>query len=190
VGAARRRDHRPQRAVPAGHDLPPPPRRPPSPNDSTITPWGVREAIPTTGVLAALQEWQRALDLNAEALESQRRRGATDTDQARTAFNNYGPLLRLGRAAEARDLLRRCRDIFETANDIPALGKALSALADAEDELGHLDRAIDLEKTPPLHIPGRRPRRHHDQPPQPRRLPGPETARTGSRSGRISWPPP
>jgi hypothetical protein len=121
---------------------------PPDPNDSAITPWNVRETILNTGVHAAndLREWQRALDLNAEALESQRRRGAADTDQARTAFNNYGPLLRLGRAGEARDLLRRCRGIFEATNDIPALGKTLSALADTENELSHLDRAIDLAK--------------------------------------------
>jgi hypothetical protein len=120
----------------------------PDPNDSAITPWSVRETILNTGAHAAidLREWQRALDLNAEALESQRRRGAADAEQARAAFNNYGPLLRLGRAGEARDLLRRCRGIFEAANDIPMLGKTLTALAHAEYELGHLDRAIDLEK--------------------------------------------
>jgi tetratricopeptide (TPR) repeat protein len=121
---------------------------PPDPNDSAITPWNARETILNIGVHAArdLREWQRALHLNAETLESKRRRGAADVDQARTAFNNYFPLLRLGRAAEARDLLRRCRSIFEAANDIPTLGKTLSALAGTEAELGHLDRAIDLGK--------------------------------------------
>jgi hypothetical protein len=121
---------------------------PPDPNDSAIIPWNVREIMLDTGVLAAnrLREWQRALDLNAEALQSQRRRSAPDVEQARAAFNNYGPLLELGRAAEARDLLRWCHDIFAVANDIRLLGMTLGALAHAEAELGHADRAIDLAK--------------------------------------------
>jgi len=48
-------------------------------------------------------------------------------------------------ASEARDLLIKCRGVFEANNDILMLGKALSALADVEDTLGHADRAIDLE---------------------------------------------
>jgi tetratricopeptide (TPR) repeat protein len=98
-------------------------------------------------VLAArrLELWQQALDLNAENLDSLRRRGASDAEQAFAAFNDYFPLLRLGRPAEARDLLIRCRGVFEANNDIPMLGQTLSALADVEDTLGHPDRAIDLE---------------------------------------------
>ncbi|MCA1672903.1 MAG: tetratricopeptide repeat protein, partial [Actinobacteria bacterium] len=117
------------------------------PHDSTITPWNVRETLLSLGALAARQlgRWQQALDLNTETLDSMRRRGASDAEQAIHAANDYAPLLRLGRPAEARDLLIRCRDVFEANNDIPLLGKTLSALADVEDTLGHQDRAIDLE---------------------------------------------
>ncbi|MCW3814072.1 CHAT domain-containing protein [Micromonospora sp. DR5-3] len=112
------------------------------------TPWNVREGILDTGAQAArsLNRWQEALDLNAELLDSLRRRGATESDQARSEFNDYAPLLRLGRTSEARALLLRCRAVFEAAHDIEPLGKVLGALADLEDDLGHGDRAIDLEK--------------------------------------------
>jgi len=118
---------------------------PPGPNDSTITPFNVRETLLNTGVLAArrLELWQQALGLNAENLDSLRRRGASDAEQAFDAFNDYGPLLKLDRPVEARDLLIRCRVVFEANNNIPMLGKTLSALADVEDTLGHWDRAID-----------------------------------------------
>ena len=36
--------------------------------------------------------------------------------------------------------------MFEATNNIPRLGKTLSALADVEDELGHGERAVDLER--------------------------------------------
>jgi hypothetical protein len=60
-----------------------------------VTIWNVRETLSDTGRSAALRlrEWQQALDLNAEALESRRDRNAPLLDQARTAFNDYGPLL-------------------------------------------------------------------------------------------------
>ncbi len=120
---------------------------PPDDNDSTATPWNVREALLNVGVFAAcgLGRWQQALDLNAENLDSKRRRGATDAEQADSEFNDYGPLLRLGRVGEARELLIRCRAVFEATNNIPSLGKTISALADVEDTLGRHDRAIALE---------------------------------------------
>jgi hypothetical protein len=52
----------------------------------------------------------------------------------------------LGRVAEARDLLIGCRSVFEQAGDLDGLSKALSALADVENELQHWDRAVDLER--------------------------------------------
>ncbi|MDQ2707392.1 MAG: ATP-binding protein, partial [Actinomycetota bacterium] len=120
---------------------------PPDDNDSTIIPWNVREALLHIGVFAAgdLGRWQQALDLNAENLDSKRRRGATDTEQALAAFNAYGPLLRLARVGEARELLIRCRAVFEATNNINMLGKTICALADVEDTLGRHDRAIVLQ---------------------------------------------
>ncbi|MEU8606727.1 CHAT domain-containing protein [Actinoplanes sp. NPDC048791] len=111
-------------------------------------PWNVREAIFDLGREAArrLGRWERALDLNAEQLASLRGRGASDADQAFSAFNDYGPLLRLGRVGEARTLLQRCRTVFAADHNVTALGKVLSALADLEDELGHGGPAIELCK--------------------------------------------
>jgi len=120
---------------------------PPDPSDSTVTPFNVRETTLSIGALAAadLRSWQQALDLNTENLDSKRRRGASDAEQAFDAFNDYEPLLKLDRPVEARDLLIRCRDVFEANNNISALGTTLGALAQVEDTLGHPDRAIDLE---------------------------------------------
>jgi tetratricopeptide (TPR) repeat protein len=118
----------------------------PEANDAAI-PWMVREAMLNVGMVAArdCRRWQQALDLNAENLDSQRRRGASDAEQALAAFNNYGPLLHLGRASQARELLIGCRAVFEATNNITALGGTMTALADVEDKLGHRDRAIALE---------------------------------------------
>ena len=73
-------------------------------------------------------------------------RGAPQTEIARARFNDYGPLLRLGRLDQAIELLMDCRQVFEDADDIEMLGKVLSALADAEDDRGHRDVAIGLER--------------------------------------------
>lgn len=119
---------------------------PPADNDQTAIPWNVREALLNLGCLAArgLGLWEQALELNAATLDSMRRRGASTSEQAFGAFNDSVPLLRLGRVVQARDLLHWCREVFEADNDIPGLGKTLSALADVEDALGHRDRSIAL----------------------------------------------
>jgi hypothetical protein len=118
----------------------------PGPDDCTVAPRNVHEALLNTGVSAAigLGRWQQALDLNRENLDSKRRRGATDAEKAHAAFNDYGPLMKLGRVTEARDLLIGCRRAFEVTNNIPGLGGTVVALAGVEATLGHLDRAITL----------------------------------------------
>lgn len=63
--------------------------------------------------------------------------------------------------------------MFEATNDIAWLGKALGALAHAEDELGHLDRAINQAKDAlRFNYLAADPRGHHGQPPQHRLLLG------------------
>ena len=49
-------------------------------------------------------------------------------------------------AGLALDLLLECRQIFQDANDIGALGKTLSALADTENKRGNSDAAIRMER--------------------------------------------
>ena len=114
----------------------------------TALPYNVREGILDTGRYAArqLERWEDALALNAEVSESEEHRGASALEIARSRFNDYGPLLRLGRIGEARSLLLDCREIDEREHNTQGLGKDLGALADVEDKAGHGQDAIDLER--------------------------------------------
>jgi tetratricopeptide (TPR) repeat protein len=120
---------------------------PPGPNEF-VDIWNVRETTLDTGrgAASALEEWQQALDLNGEVLISKRGRNATLLAQARTRFNDYGPLLRLQRYNQAHELLVGCREAFEAENDVVALGVTLSALADLEHILGRPAEAQRFEK--------------------------------------------
>ena len=116
--------------------------------DEPAYPWNVREALLDTGREAALRlgRWADALELNAAVTASQRDRGEPADGIARGRFNDYGPLIRLGRVSEALELLLECRQAFETAHDIQMLGNTLTALADVEDERGHGEAAITLQR--------------------------------------------
>jgi tetratricopeptide (TPR) repeat protein len=116
--------------------------------DETGPPWNVRETLLGTGRSSAIQlgQWAEALDLSAAVLASMRDRRAPATDIARTQFNDYYPLLRLGRTEEALAMLLKCRRVFQDAHDIQMLGKTLSALANAEDKRGRGDAAIRLQR--------------------------------------------
>jgi tetratricopeptide (TPR) repeat protein len=120
----------------------------PDPATERVDAWMVRETVLNTGALAAreLGLWEQALELNAENLASMRARGASAYQQAFDRFNDFGPLRRSGRAVEARELLIGCRAVFEQVDDLASLGKTLSALAAVEDQLGHLQRAVDLAR--------------------------------------------
>jgi CHAT domain len=116
------------------------------PNE-TIPPWDVREALLDTGRQAArlLGQHADALALNAEVVASKRGRRDPATDIARARFNDYHPLLRLGRTEEALAVLLDCRQVFQDAHDTGMLGMTLGALADTEDERGHGDAALRLQ---------------------------------------------
>jgi len=116
--------------------------------NETTTPWGVRERALEVGRYAAIQlgRWDDALGLNAEQVASMRGRSAPAAAIARATFNDHGPLLSLGRTDEALALLMHCRQVFEDARDIQALGVVISALASAEDRRGHGDAAIRMER--------------------------------------------
>ncbi|HEX7313408.1 MAG TPA: CHAT domain-containing protein [Pyrinomonadaceae bacterium] len=115
----------------------------------TVNPWKVRELLLDTGRSAALNlsRWDTALALNADILAYMRKRGADEVDVARTRFNDYGPLLRLGRYGEARTLLDYCRVTFEHENAFYELGKTYSAIADLEDDQGNHTAAVRFEQT-------------------------------------------
>ncbi|MGH3669383.1 MAG: hypothetical protein ACRDSH_01925, partial [Pseudonocardiaceae bacterium] len=117
--------------------------------DDRANSWAVREYILNIGVnsAGALERWQEALDLNKEVIELRRRRGASAHDTARTQFNSYGVLLRLGRTDEAEQVLRACREVFEAVGDITSLPKIYAAYADLERLRGHLEDALTLQRT-------------------------------------------
>jgi tetratricopeptide (TPR) repeat protein len=117
--------------------------------EESVEPWNVKEGILSAGRNAAIRsgDYQQALEFNAEVLEVTKARGATELELAKTAFNDYFPLLRLGRYDDAGNLLWACKEVFEREKDINMLGRVFSALADLEDELGRVDQAATFEET-------------------------------------------
>ncbi|MGH3814068.1 MAG: hypothetical protein ACRDUV_16720, partial [Pseudonocardiaceae bacterium] len=120
----------------------------PADNDDT-NPWSIRETILSISFVSAvaLERWQQALDLTNEITDIMRRRGASAHSTAFARFNSYTPFLRLGRLGEAEHVLRDCQQVFETVGDLTTLAKVYSARADLEDERGHLQDALTLERT-------------------------------------------
>jgi tetratricopeptide (TPR) repeat protein len=116
--------------------------------EESVDPWRVREGILDIGRHAAvyLECWQEALALGQEVTEARRARGASDVEIAVARFNDYGPMLRLGLYADARKLLLECRQRFEEAADIGALGMVMTGLADVEDKLAHRGESIRNEQ--------------------------------------------
>lgn len=115
-----------------------------SEQEESVEPWNVYETILNLGTTAAinLAQWELALALNGEVMASQQARGAPNLELARTYFNNYVPLLRLGSHDEAWRLLLRCRYEFEQERDVAPLGKVFSALADLESRREQFDQAM------------------------------------------------
>jgi hypothetical protein len=118
--------------------------------DESVDPWNVRETALQLGVSAAtdLRRWQKALDLNAEVLASQRRRNAGPHEIAKTRSRDYGPLLRLGHVNQAEALLRDCQQVFEDHQDTIWLGTVLADRAVVAAERGHLTEAIATNRPP------------------------------------------
>ena len=109
--------------------------------------WNTREAILHTGMLAAmeLQQWDRSLEYASKIRASLEAREAPQFFVASTEFVVYRALAGLGRVAEAREMLRRSRDVFIAHGDIALAGKAIGALADIERRLGHRELALRLQ---------------------------------------------
>jgi hypothetical protein len=108
----------------------------------------LREAVLATGHAAAVRagRWDEAVDLNAALVQCMDERGAPAADIARTRFNGYRPLLRLGQAGKALDVLLACRETFTRNGDAEGLGKTLGALASIEDAAGHRESADGLQR--------------------------------------------
>lgn len=119
---------------------------PANPSDhEVVMPWMVEETVLDTGRAAALRlgRWSDALAFNAANIDAARRRGAPESQIARARFNDYGPLLGLGRTDQALALLQDCREAAERDHDVEMLGVIFGALAEAEDAQGHVQVAAE-----------------------------------------------
>lgn len=114
--------------------------------DEMVEPWAVREQMLATGREAArrVHRWNDALEMNAAVIASMRERRAPAAVVSKEMYNDYQPLLRLGRVDDALNLLQDCRQAFTAARDIEMLSRVLGALADTEDMRGHGEAAIRL----------------------------------------------
>ena len=118
-------------------------------DNETVEPWNVRETILDTGSgsAQALEEWQLCLNLNAAILASERARGASDYEIIRFRYNDAGPLIQLGRLADAERLLLETQQAYEDQNDIGSLQQVLSTRAVLEIRRGRPQQALELERT-------------------------------------------
>ncbi|MCL3997231.1 tetratricopeptide repeat protein [Streptomyces lavenduligriseus] len=111
-----------------------------------VDPWNVREGVLGIGCAAAdaMGAWELELTLIDEVLAGRRARRAPEADIASALFNRYGPLRRLGRVDEARDVLVTCRALFAREQDWEQVALTTGALADVEAGRGHTDTAVAL----------------------------------------------
>ena len=112
-----------------------------------LPPWNAVEALLDVGRAAAnqLSRWEVALKLNAASIATKRKHGVPATSIAQNRYNDYAPLLRLGRTDQALALLQDCLQVFRDAHHTKMIGKVLSALAETEAVRGHGNAAISLE---------------------------------------------
>jgi tetratricopeptide (TPR) repeat protein len=93
-----------------------------------------------------LERWKPCLDLLGEMEQVQRALGAGEYEIARTRFNRYVPLRRLGKLDEARGVLEGCLEVFRRVGDVTGEANALSALASVWNALGDPGQALALER--------------------------------------------
>jgi tetratricopeptide (TPR) repeat protein len=94
----------------------------------------------------AFENWQGCLDLLMETESAKRALGENEVELAGTRFNQYGPLLRLGRLDEAQRVLEGCLPVYRSAGAIANEARCLSALANLWKERNEIGEAIALER--------------------------------------------
>ena len=120
---------------------------PESGDDEAVSHWYAREAILDAARSAALAlgRWDIALEFSAEVLSSKERREASNLSRMRTRFNDYFPLIRLGRLDEAGGLLDECRACFGEERYRRGQGQLSSAFAHLAHERGEAAEALRSE---------------------------------------------
>ncbi len=117
--------------------------------DNDSYPWDVRESVLDSGRFSALalREWQRSLDLNAQVVESERRRNVDVHTITTSQCRDVGPLIELARWEEAEQLLARCQQVFEDQTDMAMLARLVGARAELEARRGHKEAAAGQGRT-------------------------------------------
>ncbi len=93
-----------------------------------------------------LKRWDACLTLLTEIEQTKREMGASQREQARTRYNQYGPLMKLGWLAEAQRVVEECLAVDREAGDLSGQASDLSALASIWKERGDLAQAIALAR--------------------------------------------
>lgn len=117
--------------------------------DVSVNPRSVRDDALRLGrrVAVAFKEWQWTLELNRRIFENLAQRGGDPLALAYVRINDYGPLMELGRPAEALRLVVKCQQIFLENDEIDAVGNAFAARANIEFVLHRTNEAIDHFQT-------------------------------------------
>ena len=113
-----------------------------------VEPWNVREGILNLGYTSALAlgEWQRCLDFNAAILTNRRSRRVSTYEIIASQFNNIGPLIELGRLADAERTLQECQQVFEDQSDLVGRQRVLGVRAALEERRGRPREALELQR--------------------------------------------
>src|SRR6185437_10625024 len=90
--------------------------------------------------------WQLCLDRVEEIEQTERALGTGEHTIARTRFNRYAPLVKLGKLDEARAVLEGCLEAYRRMGDVVLEARALSALAEVWDKLGDPRQGLALER--------------------------------------------
>ncbi|NQT11144.1 MAG: hypothetical protein HQ582_00245, partial [Planctomycetes bacterium] len=93
-----------------------------------------------------LERWQACLDLLEENESLERALGENEVELAGTRFNQYAPLLELGRLDEAQRVLEGCLGVFRSAGAAPDESRCLTALADLWGKRSEIGEAIALQR--------------------------------------------
>jgi tetratricopeptide (TPR) repeat protein len=121
--------------------------------DESVLPYNVREGLLDTLRDAFLYtcQYDQALACNGTIFQSLKTRNADALTISRNRFEDYSPLLNLGRYAEVRVLLQQCQDQFVEAGDNRGLCDVYGAFATLEKQMNNLTDAIRFAKLSLLH---------------------------------------
>ncbi|MCP4351866.1 MAG: CHAT domain-containing protein [Desulfobacterales bacterium] len=93
-----------------------------------------------------LKQWESCIELLKEIEKMEKEMGHSRQEQYRTRFNQYHPLMKLGRLDEAQKVTEECLAVFREADELHSQCAALSALANIWEKRGDMEQAIALAR--------------------------------------------